>query len=90
MKTNHITSYTVEYRDGKTYITGYLPASAGNFEIECEGGGGNSDTYRITLSGGQYDLDSGKPLTFTITGAWEIREVMDVFKLLGNIIGDID
>jgi hypothetical protein len=85
MKSNWIQSYKVEKQEGVTIITGDFAASDGSFEIEYTGDGGNSDTYKITLSGGQYDIGFRRPITFTITGAWEIREVIDMFKLLDNL-----
>jgi len=81
-----INEYTVETIGNKKIIRGGFTASAGEFVIEGRGDGGNSDTYQVTLSNGQYEMDYGKPLTFTITGAWEIREVIEMFGLLGKIM----
>ena len=79
-----IQKYNVERTDSRVIISGDFAASAGHFEIYQEGDGGNADTTTITLSGGQYDVAIGEPLIITITGAWEIREVIDMFKLLDN------
>lgn len=81
-----IHKYTVEEMGCHKKVTGSFSASGGSFEIICHGDGGNADTFEVTLSGGQYDMGVGKPLTFTITGAWEIREVIEMFALLGSII----
>lgn len=81
MKTQWIQKYQVEKSGEFTIITGDFSASAGTFKIKYQGDGGNADTYEITLTGFQYE----KPLNFTITGAWEFREVTEMFKLLDNL-----
>ena len=83
---NWIQQYEVEKVCEITSVRGTFPASSGIFEIEYSGDGGNADTFIVTLSGGQYDSAHGRPLTFTITGAWEIREVIEMFGLLGTIV----
>jgi hypothetical protein len=80
---NWISKYKIEKADDVTVITGAFSASGGSFRIENEGDGGNADTTTVTLWGGQYDFE---PTQFTITGAWEIREVIEMFKLLDNTI----
>lgn len=82
---NWIYKYEVEQVSNVTTITGEFGASGGSFKIEYEGDGGNADTYTVTLFGGQYEDLKGKPIEFTITGSWEIQEVIEMFKLLGNI-----
>jgi hypothetical protein len=81
-----IHKYSVEKVGSSNTVSGFFSASSGKFEIKYKGDGGNADEFVITLSGGQYDSGSGKPITFTITGAWEIREVIEMFTLLGFII----
>ena len=81
---NWIAEYKVEKTDNEVVIRGVFSATAGEFEIVQKGDGGNADTTEVTLSGGQYDTALGKPFKFTITGAWEIREVTEMFKLLDN------
>lgn len=85
---NWISNYKVEVagENGINVVTGDFVASAGSFRIEYTEDGGNSDTYHIILSDGQFDTGFGRPVSFTIVGAWEIREVIEMFKLLGNII----
>jgi hypothetical protein len=85
MKTNWIEKYKVEKNGEKIIVSGFFTASAGTFTVEYQGDGGNADTYEITLTGPQYEMETGKPLTFTITGAWEFREVTEMFKLLDRL-----
>lgn len=68
--------------DGTVTTTGYFGASAGSFEVKFIGDGGNADKHVVTLSGGQFESMSGEPTTFTIYGAWEIREVADLLKFV--------
>ncbi len=83
---NWIQEYTVRKTNDQTIISGRFSHSAGKFEIEFSGDGGNADQCHVTLSDGQFDAGLGRPITFTITGSWEIREVADMFCLLGSII----
>jgi hypothetical protein len=81
-----IYKYEVERMSNVTTVKGDFSASSGSFKIEYEGDGGNADTYTITLSGGQYENLKREPTKVEISGAWEIREVIEMFGLLGKII----
>jgi len=81
----YIQSYTVETNHNEKRITGTFNLTGGEFIINYSGDGGNADTYEITIWGGQYDISAREPLNFTITGAWEIREVIEMFQLLGTV-----
>lgn len=82
MKFDWIHRYEVSIEDDKTVISGNFSASSGRFEIKIKGDGGNADTYEVSLFDGQFSNYGGKPKTFTIEGAWEIREVTEMFELL--------
>lgn len=79
-----IAEYKVSLKDGKTVVTGFFTASTGSFEVKFQGDGGNSDTFEVKLWDGQFDMD-GKPIQFTITGAWEFGEVLSMMKLINKI-----
>lgn len=82
-----IHEYIVEKVGSAIVIRGQFNNSAGQFRIEVKGDGGNADTCEITLWDGQFYGDNGyEPHEFTITGAWEIRETIEMFALLGSII----
>jgi len=82
MKLNWIYRYEVSKENGKTIIRGNFGASAGRFEIKINADGSNSDRYEVSLFDGQFSYHGDKPKTFTIEGAWEIREVTEMFELL--------
>lgn len=81
-----INNYEVTKDAEYTIVSGSFINSAGDFMIRYQGDGGNADTFEITLTGGQYDVNYEKPMRFTITGAWEIREVIQMFKTLEKVM----
>lgn len=82
-----INNYNVQQTNGGVIITGRFNNSNGEFKIVTEGDGGNADTCEVILSGGQfYDGGTNDPIVLTILGAWEIREIIEMFALLGSII----
>lgn len=82
---NWISDYAVKNeRDGTRIITGNFSASAGSFVVEYCGDGGNSDEYKITLSGVQFETD-GKPTVITIVGCWEFNELAALVNLVKQI-----
>jgi hypothetical protein len=81
---NYIQEYKVEKNNinGVTKISGRFTGSAGSFEAEIEGDGGNADTCTITLWDGQFSHGKSDALKFTITGCWEFHEVAELFSLI--------
>ena len=81
-----VNEVTITESEGYKIFSGKFAASAGDFEIKYQADGGNSDTYEVTLSGCQYSLVNNEPMKFTITGCWEINEVISMFRLLGEVM----
>ena len=80
-----INDYHVSKTQYGKIISGNFGPSAGEFTVEYSGDGGNADEYKITLSGGQFDMD-GKPTVITIVGCWELNEVAELFNLIKKVV----
>ena len=81
MVMNTIKDYTYIERDGIKSFRAQLPTCGAEFTALRQGDG-NATTFDIRVDGGQFSGVQDTPTELTVTGEWEMADLIAAFELM--------